>query len=56
LKGDQEWFRELSWDQSWKNLIGTGGTTKENAISTWLVTQHYIEPEEMFQMYYSQTV
>ena len=56
LKEDQEWLRELSWDQSWKNLIGTGSITKENAISTCLVTQHYIEPEEMLQMYYSQTV
>ena len=48
LKGDQEWLRELSWDQSWKNLIGT---TKLN--SPTLVTQHYVEPKDMYQMYLS---
>ena len=51
LKEDQEWLRELSWDQSWKNLIGT---TKEAAVvSSSLVTQHYISPEELFQLYHS---
>ena len=50
LKRDQEWLRELSWDESWKNLIGT---TNQNLISSNLVTQHYIEPEDLYQLYSS---
>ena len=49
LKEDQEWLRELSWDQSWKNLIGT--TKEDVAVSFSLVTQHYISPEDLFQLY-----
>lgn len=39
LKKDQAWFRQLSWDQSWQNLIER---------RSFVVTQHYVSPSEMF--------
>ena len=51
LKRDQEWLRELSWDQSWKNFVGQ--TTKSNLISSNLISQHYTEPEDMYQLHSS---
>ena len=49
LKRDQEWLRELSWDQSWKNFIGQ--TTNSNLITSKLISQHYTEPEDMYQLH-----
>lgn len=42
LSKDQEWFRHLSWDQSWQNLI--------EERRSFVVTQHYIQPQEMIQL------
>ncbi len=49
LRRDQEWLRYLSWDQSWQNLIGT----EEEGLEQFLVSQHYVKPEEMLSLYYN---
>ena len=42
------WFRQLSrWDTSWKNLVSQKNTS-------FVISQHYIKPEEMFILYYQQ--
>ena len=42
------WFRQLSrWDTSWKNLVNQKNTS-------FVISQHYIKPEEMFILYYHQ--
>ena len=46
LLKDRDWLRELSWDQSWHNLIGYPSSQRNP-----LVSQHYISPTEMFEMW-----
>ena len=42
------WFRQLSrWDTSWKNLLNQKDTS-------FIISQHYIKPEEMFILYNQQ--
>lgn len=54
-----EWFRELSWDKSWQNLLGEEdggkrpsgrGRGQENAI---VLSWHDVDHEEMSQLHLS---
>ena len=52
-QGNQEWFRsDLSWFPTWQNLMGTGETSSSTAF---VVSQHYVDQDTMFQLYRSNT-
>ena len=48
-RGIEEWFEELSWDKSWQNLLG--GERSWPKTEAFVVSWHYVDPQEMAQLY-----
>ncbi len=43
---EYKWFSDLSWDQSWRNLVG------READPASIISQHYVDPTTMFILYH----